>query len=311
MSLAHRDPGYYEVGYADPGRAEVYGSGIHLLYYGTGSSSRIRLHLNEVQKAFTLSLQRAWHLTDPDQTWEGITNLASLNRSPGQPLEVGEDLRQILEDALQRTQRGEGYSLLAGPLYWEWQTLLYLDEPLDFDPLYNADTARRLSALAEWTGRGDACALSLQGGQATLTVLPEYAAFLQREEIASPILDLNLMREAYVMRLVARDLKAQGYTDGYLYGDGGCSMHLQDMDTRYTLYGYDGEGAVQAAELQWRSPSSFCLFTAFSMREDDYGYYRAGEEMRHPFVSTISGMPENTVMTLALAGGEEDLEDLA
>ncbi|MBO4836997.1 MAG: hypothetical protein J5564_04810 [Clostridia bacterium] len=311
LQIGHRDPGYYDVGYSDPGKAEVYGSGIHLLYYEEGASSTIRLHLNEVQKAFTASLQRAWRLTDPDQTYEGIVNIASLNHSPGQMLEIGGDLQAILADALGRTQRGEGYSLLAGPLYREWQSLLYLDEPNDFDPLYNADEARRLSALTEWVNRPDACSLSLENGMAGLMVSTEYVSFLSEEEVEWPVLDLNLMRDAYLMDLVARDLRSQGYIDAYLYSDSGCSLWLQHMDTHYTLYGCDGEKAMDAGILSWSSPSSFCQFTAFSLREDGYGYYRAGDSLRHPFVSVMSGMPENVLQALALAGGEEELTDLA
>ena len=42
LQIGHRDPGYYDVGYSDPGKAEVYGSGIHLLYYEEGASSTRR-----------------------------------------------------------------------------------------------------------------------------------------------------------------------------------------------------------------------------------------------------------------------------
>lgn len=316
LQWGHRESGYYDVGYTAEGAAVLYGSGAHMLYYAQGSSSAIRQSLNGVQKAFTDALLYAYRLLDAGQTYEGIANVAALNRALGQPLQVGEDLYAVLADARERTDRGEGYSLFAGALYGEWTALRYLEEPEAADPLMNADEAERLAAIKDMISRTELFHLELTAPDtAALYVSPEYLAFAAEQELETPVLDLNLLHDAYMLSLTARELKKQGVTKGYLYTDSGCSLWLEQQDSRYELYGLaEGEPAA-IGTVAWPSPSAFCQFTAFSVQAERYGYYSVSDgtaaHLRHPMISTRTGSPENVLLSAALAGGEEQLVELA
>ena len=307
LQLGHKDSGYYDVGLTAEGNAVLFGSGAHLLHYAEGSSSEIRQELNAVQKAFTEALLRAYQLLDAEHIYTGMVNIASLNQAPGEKMQVAPALYAVLKDAVFRMERGEGYNLYAGALYREWQTLRYLEEPREADPLNNADEAERLAAITEAVNRPGAIALDLsEENAAALEVSPEYAAFAEQQEIEGPILDLNLLHDAYLLDMTAAVLQNQGIT-GYLYTDSGCSIWLEDGDTRYTIYGADGA----AGTVKWPSPSAFCQFTAYSLAEEPYGYYRVGDTLRHPFVDPVLGAPRKVLLTAALAGGFQDLPDLA
>ena len=307
LQLGHKDSGYYDVGLTAEGNAVLFGSGAHLLHYAEGSSSEIRQKLNAVQKAFTEALLRAHQLLDAEHTYTGMVNIASLNQAPGEKMQVAPALYAVLKDAVSRMERGEGYTLYAGALYHEWQTLRYLEEPREADPLNNADEAERLATITEAVNRPGAITLDLsEENAAALEVSPEYAAFAEQQEIEGPMLDLNLLHDAYLLDMTAAVLQNQGIT-GYLYTDSGCSIWLESGDTRYTIYGADGA----AGTVKWPSPSALCQFTAYSLAEEPYGYYRVGNTLRHPFVDPVLGAPREVLLTAALAGGFQDLPDLA
>ena len=307
LQLGHKDSGYYDVGLTAEGSAVLFGSGAHLLHYAEGSSSDIRQELNAVQKGFSEALLRAYQLLDAEHTYAGMVNIASLNETPGEKMQIAPALYAVLADAAARMQRGEGYNLFAGALYHEWQTLRYLEEPQEADPLNNADEAERLAAITEMVNRPGAITLDLsEENAAALVISPEYAAFAAEQELEGPTLDLNLLHDAYLLDMTAAVLENQGIT-GYLYTDSGCSIWLESGDTRYTVYGADGA----AGTVKWPSPSAFCHFTAYPLEETVYGYYRVGDTLRHPFIDPMLGVPREVLMTAALAGSRQSLTDLA
>lgn len=316
LQLGHKDPGYYDVGYTAEGGAVLYGSGVHLLYDAQGSGSEVRLALNAAQKTFTAALLHAWQLLDDTQTYEGVVNIASLNQSPGQPMQVGETLYAILADALERTERGEGYSLFSGMLHREWTILRYLDEPADFDPLNNPEEAALLADMAAWLRTPGAFSLTLTAPDtAQFTLSPACAAWVAEQEIDAPILDLNLLRDAYLLELTAAELRSQGITSGYLYSESGYSLWLEQQGVmRYDVYA-PGNGRVEtAAALAVPAPAAYCQFTAFPTGSADYGYYsleRDGKTyLRHAYVDIADGGFRDVLLSAGLASAHLSLPEL-
>ena len=153
MQYAHRETGYYEVGYSNAANAEVYDSGVHLLYYAEGGSSFIRQHLNEVQRVFSDDLLQYYRLLSAEKTYEGLNNIAALNAAPEQALKLDAVLYAVLKDAYARHEMQEGYHLFSGVLHTEWQSLRYLEEPEQTDPLLNDDEAEFLKVLTSQLAR--------------------------------------------------------------------------------------------------------------------------------------------------------------
>ena len=312
LQLGHKEPGFYDVGMTAEGQTVMFDSGTHFMVYAQGSSSAIRQRLSSLQKVFTESLLYAYRLLDADHVYEGVVNIASLNHRQGEALEVGEVLYAVLTDAAARTERGEGYSMFAGPLYREWQTLRYLEEPEEADPLNNPAEAELLDALTAQINRKDAAKLDLSvPGMAKLTVSPEYLAATEEMELASPVLDLNLLHDAWMLVLTARALEGQGITEGYLYTESGCSLWLESGSGDFSLYTFAGDGPVNAGTADWSAPCAWCQFTALPLTEERYGYYTAKGMNRHPLIDTRSGAPQNLLLSASMGGGREDLPEIA
>ncbi len=318
LQIGHREGGYQKVEPTTEGMTILYDSGIHLLYYAEGSSSEIRLKIDEVQKIYTDILLRYYKMLDARHTYPEIVNIASLNAQPGVAQTVDEELYQVLSDASERAARGQGYQLFAGALHQEWRDLLYLEEPAEFDPLNNREVAERIGGIAAMVNRPDVASMQLskESHQVTLHVSEAYQAFARQQEIEAPVLDLNLFHDAYLLDLVAQALTLRGYTDGYLYSDSGCSVYLSEEGTlAYELYGYNDAGVQAVGTVTLPSPSVFCQFTAFSPTSARYGYYaiedEAGRHLRHPFFNGVTGEVEEVLLTASLGAGEGRLVDLA
>ena len=318
MQYAHRETGYYEVGYSNAANAEVYDSGVHLLYYAEGGSSFIRQHLNEVQRVFSDDLLQYYRLLSAEKTYEGLNNIAALNAAPEQALKVDAVLYAVLKDAYARHEMQEGYHLFSGVLHTEWQSMRYLEEPEQTDPLLNDDEAEFLKVLTSQLARKEQFSLEFDDNNSTVTlhISEEYRNWTEQNEIEAPVLDLNLLHDAYLLQLVAMRMTAQGYTDGYLYTESGISISLgKQGNMEYSLYAVEESGVETIAVTALQQPAAFCSFTVVSPTEERYGYYKIELEgkpyYRHPYVNVKNGSFSNVLMTAALGGTSEQAVDLA
>ena len=318
MQYAHRETGYYEVGYSNAANAEVYDSGVHLLYYAEGGSSFIRQHLNEVQRVFSDDLLQYYRLLSAEKTYEGLNNIAALNAAPEQALKLDAVLYAVLKDAYARHEMQEGYHLFSGALHTEWQSMRYLEEPEQTDPLLNDDEAEFLKVLTSQLARKEQFSLEFDDNNSTVTlhISEEYRNWTEHNEIEAPVLDLNLLHDAYLLQLVAMRMTAQGYTDGYLYTESGISISLgKQGNMEYSLYAVEESGVETIAVTALQQPAAFCSFTVVSPTEERYGYYKIELEgkpyYRHPYVNVKNGSFSNVLMTAALGGTSEQAVDLA
>ena len=307
-SIGKKEPGYYDIETTPSDEAPLYASGFQLVYWLEGESSDIKHQLNTLKDLYSTALERSYKLVDPETTYEGYVNLASLNASLGQEMEVSGELYHILTDAWEKTRQQRGFNLFAGALQGEWSSILSLTDMEDFDPATNPDVADRLSALAEKTGdlsQFDLKVTDEARHMLQITVDGGYTAFLREKEYCQTVLSLGLMEDAYRLELVRDALEERGYTNGYLSTDSGLTLSLSGHgEGAFGFYGYDGTGPLQYAALA-AAPNGVCSYVrSFPMEEGEILYHHirdeAGERFYHPnFVTATGGMAH--VLTTAAA----------
>ncbi len=301
--MGHRESGYQTITYDETHGDVLYKSGITLLYWAEGDSAAIRELTAAVSKVYSDSLYRNYALLDARETYDGFTNLASVNAQPGEKLTLTGVLAEVVKDALEKTERNEGYSVLAGVLYDEWQMLLYLEDPSEYDPSVNAEQAERLKALSAWTAPDSGLTLEAEpAADGSITIClrePEgYRQLLSDLETEAPILDLNLMHDAYLMDLVAADLRTAGYTEGVLFSQSGISLMLRETETlQVFLRQEDKEPALEA-----KGPAASVRFAAGDRFSDGYGAYTLGTLKRHFWFDARTGDFRNKVDKAVLTG---------
>ncbi len=317
MSLTRRDSGYYDIDFTTEGNAVLYASGLHLTYYAEGSSSEIRLTTNAVQKSYTEYALNAFKLLDARSTYEGITNIASINASPGVMVKVSPLLFETLWDAYGRTN--DSYSIFAGALHTQWEILRYLDDPESFDPLNDPDKRALMQKHAEWIHTPGAFDLEFdrENSSVKLVLSHEYLAWAQENEVDLPVLDLNVLHDAYLMQAIVKGMREAGYTAGFLRSDSGLYVYMEGLSQRpsFAITGLIGNMETIAAALENKAPVAFLRFTAFAPAGTRYGYYmieQGGQRFyRHLYPSLESGDYRNRLMSLFLAGSADDLVSLS
>lgn len=311
-NIGRRDEGLQEITAAPDAEVAYYQLGVSFQYYLSGSSGEIRLAARELEDLYGASLKDAWRLLDPVNTYEGFDNLATLNRSLGREVAVSPELYEVLADALERTDRGEGYSLFAGALMAEWETLRFALDPTEFDPANDPEEAERLARLAAATAERSNFSLELLDAESCrvrFTVDQGYLDLLEELELTeSPILDLNVLREAWRLQLTANRLEARGYHRGYLLSEDGIFLALSEYADGgdFCLYGLKGEAETAAALRPLRAGTCAVQLRAFGLGGEP-GYYAvegAGETLlRHPWLPADGSFRELLLAAFVVGEG--------
>ncbi|MCQ2456480.1 MAG: hypothetical protein MJ096_03900 [Clostridia bacterium] len=293
VQIGHKDEGYYTIETVTYEDAMTYGNDVTLEYYCEGGSNAIKETLNELKELWSVNLVRAYKLLDTENTYEGFVNLKTINDSLGKEIEVSEELLGILVDAWDRTNEEKGFNMFAGALNDKWQTLLMIDDPAEFDPMFNEDEAERISSLAAMTSDLSHFTFKVtdkSAGKIIVDADKEYKDFLKSCEYEGPILDLGLLHDAYVAKIARDSLNKTEYTNGYIVTKSGITVSLATHKSgEYCLYA-NGEAPHEAAALPVTTDSVCSLFRAFPLTDGALGFYSPdGNTLRHPYFITSTG----------------------
>ena len=286
VRIGHKDPGLYEVETDVDGSLPLYASGIHLKYDFNGSSDEIKSQMNGIKAVYTEALKQSYKWFDTKNVYPEAPNLASINQSAGTPVKLQEPFFAILQDALEKTERSEGYTVFSGPLRALQRSMLYSSDPEANDPV-NEPEARELINLLDRVIREDPGELVLDAKQktATLTVSETYAALLEEYELQGQgILDFGALADAYRLQYISQILEEAGYTKGFLTSDSGASLLLSgytNEQAKFCLYSLDAEGKIEvSATKAAKAGTASCSFRVFRFSEGEYGFYTVAEGER-------------------------------
>ena len=263
--MGHRDPGPYTVTVEQDESLPYYSAGISFVYNFTGSSGEIKALTREVTQEYTALLKRSFKLMDGENVYPDVINLATLNQNPGVPQVIPPELYPMLADAWDKTRAGEGYTLLAGPVKYYRDSLIYSFDGAEQDPLADPASAQRVAAIAALTGP-DAFSLEMDPDTRTVTFRPDPALteYLEAQGIGCSLLDFDLLYDAYRLQYIAENLEKKGYTAGYLTTDSGLSVSLSGNDpVYYCFYARQGEQTVMAAQIPGQAGTAGILWRTF------------------------------------------------
>lgn len=304
--MTNREPGYYEIVAKQDESASLYTNGYRLYCYFDGKSNEIKQEFNAATALYEESMGRIYRLLDAYNTYDGYVNLATLNQNLNTVQKIPTELYTVLTDAEQRLDR-YGLNLYDGILRSNWEAIRYLEEPLAYDPIYNADVAERMEKIKKLIT--DRTALKLEVIDASsctvrLTASESFLSALADLEETAPVLELGVLREAYTLMYVAGKLNAAGFTRGYMTTDSGLAVLLKDTETgAQPLYTYSDNQLLKAADITLKGSDAICILRAFPL-EGDIGYYMADDVFRHPYLSE-NGEPNRTLLAgIALSDGD-------
>lgn len=303
-SLSNKEEGWYTI-QAYPDDDEVYYSaGITLNYYFDGDSKNVRLSNNEVTALYSQTLARYYKLFDPAATYEGYENIAALNLTPGVWHALSDELFDALKKADALTKKQEGYSVFAGELAEEWNAILGLYEPQEKDPLTDAFERERIEKITEAINTDGA--LSLEFNEKTrevkLNKSDAYAALEKEYELSGNVVDLGLLKDAFLVEYTAAALSQNGWDHGIFSLDSGILYSMRENETgTYELLGYsDGEVRTER-EIELPGGAGVSFRRAFRQTAEELGYYSILSDgktlLRSPQYSALTGEIPDLLLT--------------
>ncbi len=297
--------GWYEIDTTAETKSVLYDSGMKLYYYASGTEPEIKSRLNSLSKLYSEALLAIYERLDSDTTYDDCVNIASINEGKNTPVQVDQTLFDILCEAKRLDEANDSYNMLAGALYREWQTLLYLEEPLEFDPLNNEDEAQRISDIAAMVN-SDAVSFEIVDEKerlVQLNVSEEYWKFARENEIKAPVLDLNKLKSAFMAEAVADRLQAEGITKAIISFDDGMTLNVET-----------GEGSVSMS-VEAPEDVTYGFYTVEKDGEkvyrSDWFDVRTGESGEAVALCLVSGTAKLHDMTLdALTAASLKMDEL-
>lgn len=312
--IGHRPPGTYDIEVDADRDLPHYADGVSLHYTVFGKSKENRETLTAVKVAYTAALKRSYRQLDAEHLYRTEANIAEINARPGEAVSVSGPLFAVLADALAKTEQRQGYSVFAGPLARLRDVVVYSFDPQTADPLFDEDLADLLAQLTALIYEGNPATLTLDAAAhtATLQVSPELTALMQEYEITAPVLDLNLLYDAYRLQMLVTELEAEGYATGYLTTESGITVLLSgNAPAEYCFYADENMGAEGAApKITVAATKASGLGTCavysriFGLTAEENGFYtvKNGEQTvyRHRYMSSFAtAQPVAAVMVVS------------
>jgi len=317
--LTHKEEGYYQINPTLSEEVSHAGDGIFLTCYLEGESRDIREDLNRLKAIYSAELERSYKLLDAEKEYEGYQNLATLNGSLGQTVEVGQELLKILADADNRSRKDNNFNLYAGYLMGEWDRILSLSQPEEYDPALNPDSRERLQEFAALCADTDNFSLIVENeeeGKVRIEVAEDFLKKSEALEAEGGILSLGRLKEAYRLDMLRRVLEENGFTTGYLTTNSGLSLALKDYSQgRLTLYGCEEGKAKQLAALGFPTGGSAAMLRSFGMTEEETLYYRIEYDgkilYRYPWFRVENGEYPGLLSSCVVISEQHDIVETA
>lgn len=314
VKLGHKDEGYQTITAETDDEAVNYANGVELKYFMTGNSNEIKQKIKELTVVYSGAMKRAYKFLDSTKEYAGYGNLATLNMKVAQQqasefrtsgnITVSSELYNVLKRAYEYTLENRGYNMFAGALYAYWNSILSLDEPLQFDPVADSETQSRLDKLTEATCDLSNFTLEFVSGAANTVcfgVSEKYVALLDEleipatvEETAYSIIDLNLLHDAFMIEWIAAELENGQYNDGYLETSSGLMLSLPGHNRgEYCIYDFSVNTPLTADTKAVSAGMAVSHFRNVPAGEKEFAHYYVNENGRRvgrsEYVNAITG----------------------
>ena len=275
VNIGKKTPGYQNIEAKVDAEAILYNDAVLYRYWFGGTSNEIKRSINALVLEYTPILSAAYKQTDHQNTYSGQVSIGTINQHPGEVVTVSPELYAILKDAYAKTLEVRGYNMFAGALYAEWKSIQILEDPKEFDPANNENTAERLHAIAAVVNDLSNFNLEfLDDSNCSLrfSTASGYDDFCREYEITAYALDLNNLRDAYMLSMMGEALVDAGYSLGHMTTSAGMALNTSPRGSlTFDLHTWEyGKDSVYAS-VELDGVFAAATFTAYSMGSD-YGY---------------------------------------
>ena len=312
-SIGKKEPGYYSIEAKTDAEALTYNNAVLYRYWFDGKSNEIKGKIRELTGVYTPVLAAAYKQLDHQNIYTGQVSIGTINKNLGQIVSVSPELYAILKDAYAKTLEKKGYNLFAGALYAEWESIQILDNPDEFDPVNNEYIQNRLHAIAAIVS--DLSNFNLEFSDDTtcsvrFSTSDAYKVFCAENEITAYALDLNLLKDAYMLSMMGESLVKEGYSLGHLSTKEGLALNTSPRGSlSFDMHTQERGNDTVYASVNLDGVFSAATFTAYGMGSD-YGYvleHEGSKLYRHLYFDVRSADFADILMSATIISHDTDI----
>ena len=313
LSIGRKEPGYQTIEAKVDAEAITYNNAVLYRYWFDGKSNEIKGGVRSLVLVYTPILSAAYKQLDHQNTYLGQVSIGAINQNMGKVVTVSPELYAVLKDAYAKTLEGKGFNMFAGALYAEWKSIQILEDPEEFDPINNEDEAERLHAIAAVVSDlsnfnlefldDSTCSLRFSTASA-------YEEFCKEYEITAYALDLNNLKDAYMLSWIGEDLVGAGYSIGHLTTPEGLALNTSPRGSlTFDMHTWESGKDTVYASVELDGVFSAASFTAYSMGSD-FGY-NLDNHFRHLFFDVRTGDFTDVLMSATIISRDTDIVENA
>ena len=313
LSIGKRDPGYQTIEAKVDAEAITYNNAVLYNYWFDGKSNEIKGKVSALTLVYTPILSAAYKQLDHRNVYSGQVSIGTINQHPGEVITVSPELYAILKDAYAKTLEGRGFNMFAGALYAEWENIQILENPTEFDPANNENSAERIQAIAAVVNDLSNFKLEfLDDSTCSLrfSMSSAYEEFCREYEITAYALDLNNLKDAYMLSMMGSSLIDSGYEIGHLTTPQGMALNTSPRGTLgFDMHTWENSKDTVYASVELDGVFSAAMFTAYGMGSD-YGY-KAGNLYRHLYFDVRTGTFTDVLLSSVVISRDLNIVDNA
>ncbi len=253
-----------------------------------------------------------YRLFDEYELEDALFNIAYINNNPNQDIVVSSLLYETLKDAYDKSSN-DSYSVFGGGINYFWNDLFIThqlnDNSLEFDPVNNMLEKVKLQVLTDNANDRSKCDIIFK---------PDNTIYFQLdtslEAYDYPIIDLGVLKDAYILELLKDRLLEQGLDKGYISNTTGITMILGGniSETNNYLVGYlDNykDNYVRGLNYYVNDYSVIVNMTSFAISNNTYSY-SINDETRCIYNNHKTGYYNGKFDSLSVSSSSEAVSDI-
>lgn len=256
--------------------------------------------------------ETAYRLFSAEETFDGMSNLASLSASPNEIMTVDEPLYRALELLV---SSGSRVPYLA-PIELHFRSVFYITndiEASEYDIAKNPTLRAYYGELAAFARDPDAISIELLGDcRVRLKVSDEYLAYAEAMELTA-LVSFGYFKNAFICDYLAECFAEAGYVEGYFSSYDGFTRNLDLASERsysFNLFCRKGNEIDLAASLDTKGVGALVYLRNYpiSAHDDDRIYVFESGATLTEFLDPTDGGSRTATANLVLYRGDSCAE---
>lgn len=230
--------------------------------YFDGNNASYSKYAQNLNSIYSSEFNYICKLTDSINTYDGITNLAYINLNTDKDLQIEKPLYDILKDAYLKTSENKNYSLFSSSIYQTYEIVFYssVNNNIEIEQSYIERISEAISII------NDSNNFNLEfkdNNVINLHVSDTFSTFINEQQLSSSYLDLNILKDAYIIEYLASKMKENNYLNGYFISTNGYIYSLDEYNGSMNLLTLSNDNIEKYSTVDIKGNNSYIYFNYF------------------------------------------------